>query len=204
MDTIKCPKCGAELDGNYSFCPFCGSSLEESNENDDLDVVINTCKDIEWVNTWKRKASKHNFITCLLYSVFSLLIVTFGGYHLIKKIQDCIDVGVSSGLVVLMIIGTVLLIGGFIFVPILMWIKLLKPKTLEKNIEGYTVLVCQAYNVDYLICDGNILDSKNYYAQRDIYERNILKGRLPNGTKIWAEFEPTIIIHVGEKTEYKD
>ena len=183
MPMNYCPYCGAKIDSNQKYCPNCGSRIDYidginkafDEEESSLSVPP---KDPSWVDKWRKRANVGRIVDVLLFFVLFLPIFIMTCYYKFNSPGDILDV-VFWFLIVLYI--------GLFALTI---VSVMKRKLIVTQIEGYTIVLFRKRSQNALIVEDEIINSQALYHSRYSHTPpHNLYGSLPNGTKIYANFE---------------
>ena len=192
MEKIKCPYCGAEFYHDYVTCPKCGKPLKENNKQPISKEVCNPNDDESlcesWLEKWKEKGHEGCWIALIAMFLIMVPILIMIIYSFNKYGADTISQ------IVIYLLLSFIIVGLIVFVCY----ETMHYEKVVKHVEGYTILAARYGDYIVLICNGKTLDSQKIYSNRYRTNLRTLKGKLPNGMNIWAEFAYKIEIHIGE------
>ena len=181
MSMNYCPNCGRRLEEDTKYCPYCGAYLKEDSEeiihNDDYSMSYSP-EDAGWVKKWNDRARNNKIGIVILFAVMIPVL-------LIPMIRFSLEVEWMPALWPLIIVE-ILITALFIYCIV----AIIKRKNIVKVIDGYTVLVFITNNQHALVVEDEMQDSQMIHNSR--YSHTIpinLHGHLPNGRKIYADFE---------------
>ena len=178
-----CPNCGHQLDKNEKFCPNCGTPLEDEKEEVRVDdgpfSMTPHHEESNWIDKWNDRATANKVgILALFFVVAPVCIIP-----LVKSVIEMKDS--LSYMWPLIIVDALIIIG-----IIAAFVCVIKRKNIIKEIDGYTVLVFITTSQHALIVEGEMQDSQSIYNSRYHHTRPVnLHGHLPNGRKIYVDFE---------------
>ena len=179
-----CPYCGSKLNYEVKYCPYCGKALNNEEIETETEKVeeINcyTCvqKDPSWVNKWEKRFNQNKAALILVCAGGTLFLM---GCFIRLMVQSDLE-----EVFVLYLVFVIFLAAFGLFLTI----AILRRKFIVREIEGFTVVLYTSSNQNALIVEDEIVDSQSLHHSRYHTTRTRdLHGKLPNGTKIFANFE---------------
>ena len=192
MEKIKCPYCGAEFYHDYVACPKCGKSLKENNKQLISKDVLESIDEEDAYDSWLQEFKEKEASECWIAIILGLLILGPVLAMLIYNFnKNAVGVLEQTLAYIFFTISTVSVIVFAVY-------ECTHKETVVKKVECYTVLAAKYGSYNVLMCDGKVLDQQKVRAHRGHTNMRVLKGKLPNGKRIWAEFRPNIQIHLGD------
>ena len=192
MEKIKCPHCGAEFYCDYVNCPNCGKPLKENNKQLVSKEVFKSNDKEDTYDSWIKDFEEKESSECIVAIIIGLLILCPILVMIIYNFNKY-DAGIFEQILTYVFFSTVTV--GLI---ILVVYECSHKVTVVKKVDCYTVLAAKYGSYNVLVCDGKVLDQQKVLARSGYTNMRVLKGKLPDGRHVWAEFRPNIQIHLGE------